>query len=67
MLQVFSWGLFADNIVLFKEKGCYNHLTKTASQKKIVAASADQNPEAEATEAKEHKSSEVEPEANTDS
>ncbi|KAH9775651.1 hypothetical protein WN944_013048 [Citrus x changshan-huyou] len=52
---------------LFKEKGCYNHLTKTASQKKIVAASADQNPEAEATEAKEHKSSEVEPEANTDS
>ncbi|KAH9719685.1 LIM domain-containing protein PLIM2b [Citrus sinensis] len=39
---------------LFKEKGCYNHLTKTASQKKIAAASADQNPEAEATEAKEH-------------
>ncbi|KAJ4712117.1 LIM domain-containing protein [Melia azedarach] len=45
---------------LFKEKGCYNHLTKTASQKKKLAtASPDQNPEAESKATEEPPKSEA--------
>lgn len=44
---------------LFKEKGSYNHLTKTASLRKNVAPLPEQKPEAEAEAAEEPKPAEA--------
>lgn len=48
---------------LFKEKGSYNHLTKTASMKKNAAPLPEPSPMEEAEEPKPDAAAEAEPEA----
>lgn len=52
---------------LFKEKGSYNHLIKTASMKKSIASQPEQKPEAEAEAEPKPDTEAAEPEAEQDS
>lgn len=50
---------------LFKQKGCYNHLTKTASLKKSAASDQEDNHEAAETKSEPDPEIPLEPEPTT--